>query len=175
MASKLGSRRPVERKKAAGAPEDQGELSGWTVPELDYPTFRVTLIAKVMDRLTLRYMNEGKEMNLAEWRVLARLATSPGATVGQIADLAWVDRSEVSRAAAALEQRGLTTRHPNPQDARTPLLYCTKSGMRLYKVKLRQRQAFHEQLISDLDADERRQLDTLLAKIAHRLDEMNRG
>lgn len=157
---------------ATALPEARGmapELPGWVVPELDYPTFRITLIAKVMDRLTLRRLAETGELTLAQWRVLARLAANPGSTVGQIADLAWVDRAEVSRAVAALEKRGLTTRVNNPADARTPLLSCTAAGLEQYRKVLADRQAFHEQLMSDLSEDELGQLDDLLVRIAHRV------
>lgn len=161
--------------EAVAPPEDEDDLRpeanlpGWVVPDLDFATFRITLIAKVMDRLTIRQMNAAGDASLAEWRVLARLATSPDSTVGRIADLAWVDRAEVSRAAAALEQRGLTRRKPNPRDARTPLLSCTAKGLRLYRKMLADRQAFHQALMGDLTPDEREQLDALLTKVARRV------
>lgn len=161
-----------KRRTASAVRADSSEpprLNGWVVPDLDYPTFRITLIAKVMDRLTLRRMSEGGDVTLAEWRVLARLAANPGATVGQIAELAWVDRAEVSRAAASLEKRGLTVRSDNPQDGRRPLLFCTKEGLRLYRKMLDDRQRFHEELLTDLTDDEYQILDTLLTKIGHRV------
>jgi DNA-binding MarR family transcriptional regulator len=152
---------------------DEPELTGWVVPQLDYPTFRIALVAKVIDRMTIRRMNERGEMTFAEWRVLARLAINPDSTVGQIADLAWVDRAEVSRAVMALEKRGLTTRKDNPHDARTPLLSCTEEGLRSYERNLKVRQEFHEQLVSDLTAEESAMLDRILKRIATRVVELN--
>lgn len=146
------------------------ELPGWNVPHLQFSTFRVTLIAKVIDRLTIRRLAERGELTYAEWRVLARLGTMPdGGTVGQVADLAWVDRAEVSRAARSLEERGYTRRRENPNDLRTPILYLTKAGMKLYKATLKERIAFHESLLVDLSADERVVLDDLLSRIGERL------
>lgn len=146
------------------------DLSGWNLSNLDYPTFRITLIAKIMDRLTIRHLAERGELTYAEWRVLARLGTlDDGGTVGQVADLAWVDRAEVSRAAAALEQRGLTARRDNPQDRRTPILYLTPEGRKFYVVALADRSAFHEELLVDLNDDDRAQLDALLARVGQRL------
>lgn len=145
-------------------------LNGWRLKDLDYPTFRLSLVAKVMDRLTLRHLAETGEYTFAEWRVLSRLATVPdGATVGQIADLAWVDRAEVSRAAAALEKKGLTARRENQQDRRKPILYLTDKGKKLHRPMADDRGAFHAALVADLSADERNELDRLLAKIGQRL------
>jgi DNA-binding MarR family transcriptional regulator len=166
--------------RAGQADADEGNKSaevpnGWIVPDLDYPTFRVTLIAKVMDRLTLRRLARHGALTYAEWRVLSRLATmSDGATVGQNADLAWVDRAEVSRAASTLEQRGLTARRPNEGDKRRPILHLTDSGWAEYRRLAEDRTAFHAELLADLDATERADLDRLLAKIGTRLTRMLR-
>lgn len=146
------------------------ELPGWNFSNLKFATFRLTLIAKVMDRLTIRRLAERGELNYAEWRVMDRLATMPnGGTVGQVADLAWVDRAEVSRAARALEERGYTMRRENPNDLRTPILYLTKAGQKLHKATLKERIAFHESLLVDLSAEERAVLDELLSRIGERL------
>lgn len=146
------------------------ELPGWNVSNLQFSTFRVTLIAKVIDRLTIRRLAERGELTYAEWRVLARLGTMPdGGTVGQVADLAWVDRAEVSRAARSLEERGYTRRRENPNDLRTPILYLTKAGQKLYKATLKERVAFHESLLVDLSPEERVVLDELLSRIGERL------
>jgi DNA-binding MarR family transcriptional regulator len=145
-------------------------LNGWRLQDLDYPTFRLSLIAKVMDRLTLRHLSEKTDYTFAEWRVLSRLATIPdGATVGQIADLAWVDRAEVSRAATALEARGVTARRENPEDRRKPILYLTEAGKKAYGPMSADRSAFHAALVQDLSEDERDELDRLLAKVGQRL------
>jgi DNA-binding MarR family transcriptional regulator len=145
-------------------------LNGWRLEDLDYPTFRLSLVAKVMDRLTLRHLAETGAYTFAEWRVLSRLATLPdGGTVGQIADLAWVDRAEVSRAAASLEEKGLTARRENQEDRRKPILYVTEKGRKQHRPMAADRSAFHAGLVADLSGDERAELDRLLAKIAQRL------
>jgi len=149
---------------------DPAMLEGWILPDLDYSTFRLALVAKVMDRLTLRRLSERGETTYAEWRVISRLATMPdGGTVGRIADLAWVDRAEVSRAATALEERGLTARRENPEDRRKPILYLTEAGRAAYIPMARDRGAFHASLVVDLSEEERKTLDRLLAKLAQRI------
>jgi DNA-binding MarR family transcriptional regulator len=165
-----------ELEVAEAAESDEAiELAGWVVPHLDYPTFRISLVAKVIDRMSIRRLNERGDLSFAEWRVLARLASAPALTVRQIADLAWVDRAEVSRAATALEERGLTTRKPNPHDARTPLLSCTPKGLSVYEDYLKDRQRFHEELTADLEPEEIALLDRILKRIAQRVVRLNSG
>lgn len=146
------------------------ELPGWNLDQLNYPTFRMTLIAKIMDRLTIRNLADVDDITYAEWRVMARLATlEGGGTVRQVAEMAWVDRAEVSRAVSTLEQKGYTLRRENPQDRRAPILKMTETGMERYRAALAQRQAFHELLLAKLTNEECTQLNELLAKVGEQL------
>lgn len=166
MTPRPTSRPTIDADPRTSAP---GDLPGWVLPSLDYATFRLTLVSKAMDRYSLRQFSD-HGFTYAEWRVLSRLASVPaGATVGQIADMAWVDRAEVSRAAATLEKRGLTARRENPDDRRTPILHITQAGMDFYRPLLADRCAFHEALLASLTREEREELDRILAKIAHQL------
>ncbi|MDF8333698.1 MarR family winged helix-turn-helix transcriptional regulator [Novosphingobium cyanobacteriorum] len=161
---------PVRMPAAAGGARD---LNGWVMPGLDYPTFRLNLLCKLMDRKTLRQLAERANCTYPEWRVLSRLGcTVGGATVRQIAEAAWADRAEVSRAVASLEARGLASRLDNPQDRRAPIMFLTKAGVQLYRRVLEMRGAFHEEVMADLDAEEREALDRILGKLAHRLQEI---
>lgn len=148
-------------------------LAGWKVPRLDYPTFRLTLLAKVMDRLTIRSLARRGDMTYAQWRVLSRLGDATGgATVGQVAELAWVDGAEVSRAVSSLTTRGLVRRQVNEADKRTPLLTLTELGRETCERLLQDRIAFHEALISDLSEEECDEFDELLERVAARLMSM---
>lgn len=145
-------------------------LPGWNIDQLDYSTMRITLIAKIITRLTIRELSEQEGMSYAEWRVLVRLATArDGFTVGQIADLAWADRAEVSRAATLLEEKGLTSRRDNPEDRRSPILFLLPKGKRVYAAGIKKRGVFHEGLMDGLTDDERADLDRLLLKIGRNL------
>ena len=128
------------------------------------------LVAKAIDRLTLKMLGDNCDLTVAEWRVLSRLAPAEGgATVREISKMAWVDRAEVSRAASALEEKGLTARRTNEQDRRKPILYLTEAGKKQHVPMAEDRSAFHAALVADLSADEREELDRLLGKIAQRL------
>lgn len=151
------------------AEEDEGGTEpaiGWTNSGFDYPTFRITLLAKLMDRITIRELSEVTDLSYPQWRVLSRLAlVEDGLTVGQIAERAWVDRSEVSRAAAELERRGMVVRRDNPADRRTPILTLSDAGRRTYAPIKQSREKFHEALLVHLSDAERTELDRLLGRI----------
>jgi DNA-binding MarR family transcriptional regulator len=145
-------------------------LDGWIIPGLDYPSFRLVLVAKVMDRLTMRQFDGIDELTYPEWRVLCRLYLSiDGSTVRQLAGQAWVDRAEVSRAVAGLEKRGLSDRRANPRDRRMPILFLTAAGRALYEPLIEARHRFHEGILSALSAREKDTLDVLLKKMVDRL------
>ncbi|MEP7351496.1 MAG: MarR family winged helix-turn-helix transcriptional regulator [Sphingorhabdus sp.] len=162
----------VNDGKADEAPSTS-QLPGWTVDQLDYPTFRVGLVAKIMDRLTIRQLLEQDALTYAEWRVLARIAAMPdGGTAGQVAELAWVDCAEVSRAIGALERKGLLARRKNPSDRRTSSVFLTDAGKAQYCETLNRRSSFHEQLLSGLSHEERATLDDLLGRIGTELQDI---
>ena len=83
--------------------------------------------------------------------------------------MAWVDRAEVSRAAASLEARGLTSRRANPSGGRSRILFATDEGLKLYRRLLPIRGEFHRRLAADLTDAERDLLDGLLFKIARKV------
>jgi DNA-binding MarR family transcriptional regulator len=147
-------------------------IRGWTHDGLNYPTFRLTLLAKAIDRLTLRMLADHCDMTIAEWRVLSRLAPIDGATVRQVAQMAWVDRAETSRAAAALEARGLVGRRDNPADRRAPILFATAAGRQEYDRLLPIRAEFHRGLTEDMSQNERDAFDSLLALVARKLGKL---
>ncbi len=177
----IARRRPlaVEAPSATDAPvldgqdcaeADLPQLDGWKLEGLDFPSFRMSLVAKVMDRLTLRHMAKHTALSMAEWRALSRIASSPtGKTVGQVAELAWADRAEVSRAAASLEERKFVSRRENPADKRSPLFTLTPLGEAHYLELRAKRSDFHRMIISGLSEEDIVTMDAMLLKIARRL------
>ncbi|WP_158637682.1 MarR family winged helix-turn-helix transcriptional regulator [Novosphingobium taihuense] len=163
----------VTGQRDKDAPVDALGLPGWEISGLDYPTFRIGLLAKVMDRMTIRDLMDVDGLTYAEWRVLVRLtAVEDGGTPGRVAELAWADLAEVSRAIGSLERKGLVERHKNPKDLRTSILRLTASGRAQHEATLIRRNAFHEFLLTSLSDDERGQLDGLLAKIGSQLRDL---
>ena len=156
--------------------EALGEIAAaWRIGGPDYLPYRITLLAKLLDRCTTRLLQTSSGLSVAEWRVLAQLAiASPdSASVRQLAEQAWVDRAEVSRAATSLERRGYIERRENARDRRSPLLYCSDKGLDLYRRVSPSRQDFHRSLTAMLGADQARQMEAAMLTLARQcVDEL---
>ena len=159
---------PIEGSEALGQ-----VAAAWRVGGPDFLPYRITLLAKLLDRCTNRLLQSSSGLSVAEWRVLAQLALASPASVRQLAEQAWVDRAEVSRAAASLERRGYVERRQNAKDRRSPLLYCSDKGLALYRRVAPSRQQFHRELTALLDPDQARQMEACLLTLAtHCVDEL---
>ncbi len=158
----------------ADAIERLGKVgTAWRVGGRDFLPYRVTLLAKLLDRCTTRLLSAGSGLSVAEWRVLAQLVIASPASVRQLAEQAWVDRAEVSRAAASLERQGYVERQDNPKDRRSPLLYCTQAGHALAQQVIPTRHAFHKSLTDLLTLEQTEQLEAALLILAgHCVDEL---
>ena len=77
--------------------------------------YRILLLAKMIDRVTSQHVRERAAMSLAEWRVISHVELMGRCSASEIADAAFVDRAEVSRAVGVLEGRGLIQREPHPR------------------------------------------------------------
>jgi DNA-binding MarR family transcriptional regulator len=146
------------------------ELQGWNVPGLDYPALRVLLVGKAMDRLNVKAMAEISDLSMAEWRVLSRLAPAQnGATVRDVAELAWSDRAEVSRAAASLERRGMISRRRNPRDRRAEILFCTEAGLAEHARIIPLRGRYYNEIAANITKSDLAALERALAQMGRNI------
>jgi DNA-binding MarR family transcriptional regulator len=94
-------------------------------------SFRVSILAKLLDRRLARLVGEQFGLALAEYRVLAQITMRPQSTVRAIAARTFVDKAQVSRAVAVLEEQGLIARTISDTDRRSPEFRATRSGRAL--------------------------------------------
>lgn len=161
---KSAGREPAERAEG-GTLVDEHSPS-WTLGGADFLPYRISLVARLLDRRTTRMLAEGFGLSVAEWRVLAQLAMSSPSTVRDLAEKGWVDRAEVSRATASLVRRGYVRRWDNPHDRRGPLLSCTREGKTLFRRIRPRRAAFHASLTARLDQSQITALEQALLVLA---------
>ena len=170
---------PLAQVPVADDPDETRRLGkasvAWRVGGRDFLPYRIILLSKLLDRCTTRMLQTDSGLSVAEWRVLAQLAISSPASVRQLAEQNWVDRAEVSRAAASLERRGLVERRENVKDRRSPLLFCTDAGRELARKVIPSRLAFHKALTDLLTEDQATVFEkALLTLAAHCVDELER-
>ncbi len=143
-------------RPAPATPEDLGEVAAaWMLGGPSYLPYRVALLSKMIDRETTRLLYDSAGISLAEWRVLGQLSIAAPATVRSLADKSWVDRAEVSRAAASLEQAGYVERRDNPADRRSTLFSLTPAGRALVDKLRPLRLDFHSSLTGQLTDTQR--------------------
>jgi DNA-binding MarR family transcriptional regulator len=104
-------------------------------------------------------------LKIAEWRLIAILAESPALTPAMLGERTRMDKIAVSRAAAALIDRGLVIADDNPADGRSHFLSLTNDGRALYIEIAPVALATEAELFAGLTANERRVLEALLRRI----------
>lgn len=172
---RLRQKHPQQAKPSAVPPADQIPSDDRAAAPLEgLLTYRVSILAKLLDRRTVAMLSESCGLNVAEWRVLAQIAENAPSTVRWLAERMRVDRAEISRASASLASRGLATRERDPADARSVLLRPTEAGLALYREIMPKRQALHRDLIATLPPDEAetlvRALDALIVRLTRKED-----
>ena len=94
----------------------------------DFINIDLTRAARRLQRIFLKNVLQAEALSLQEWRVLLNLYRFGSNHVGEIARLASLDPSPLSKAVGALEDRRLVTRQDDPSDARRKRLTLTKNG-----------------------------------------------
>ena len=108
----------------------------------------------------------------ADFSVLMQLFGSPGrnASPSELCGLTAQRPTNMTRIGDALVRKGLATRAADPGDRRRIVLRITARGERLARTLLPQLSAEVSRIFSGLGDTQRRQLDTLLQKLAATLD-----
>jgi DNA-binding MarR family transcriptional regulator len=103
-----------------------------------------------------------------EWRLIVVLARCGPVLSSELADLAQLDRARTSRVITTLVDLKLVAREVIPSDRRHARVSLTTEGRALYDEFLPVVVELNRQLLLALDADEIRQLDSLMDRLAER-------
>jgi DNA-binding MarR family transcriptional regulator len=106
-------------------------------------------------------------LKIPEWRLLAVIAEADGITQLDIGLRTRMDKVTVSRAALAMQARGLIERRPNPNDGRSHVLRLSAAGDVLYQQVVPQALKLEKALFDGLDAKDLKQFSRLLEKISN--------
>jgi DNA-binding MarR family transcriptional regulator len=99
-------------------------------PDLERAAFDLRLaLARIVRRL--RQAHEPGDLTLSEVSVLSRLDRDGPATPGALAGDERVRPQAMGNTLAALEQRGLVARMPDPEDGRRVSMSATETGRQL--------------------------------------------
>jgi DNA-binding MarR family transcriptional regulator len=131
----------------------------------DFLPYRLSVAANAVSQVIARSYEAPAGLKTNEWRVIAALAEddelSQQALVGRVR----MDKVTVSRAAQALEGRGLLRRTPDPGDGRSLVLSLTPAGRRLHMRLAPAAVALEAELLADLAPADVARLHKLLRQL----------
>jgi DNA-binding MarR family transcriptional regulator len=146
------------RTSAARAP-----AGGATIRDL--LSFKLHVAANLLSRgAALRYRREFG-VSLMEWRSIALLGGGAPMSLSELAKLAGLDKSQMSRVVAGLTERALVLRAVDAADARGVQLSLSAAGKRIYTGLIAAANDRNDAFLAALSADERRVLGTVLDKL----------
>jgi DNA-binding MarR family transcriptional regulator len=113
-----------------------------------------------------RALEENTGLHPREFGVLAVVSREPGITQQAVGEAAGVDPSTMVATLDSLEERGLAERRTHTTDRRKRAVYLTEHGEEVAKEARRLGVEVGREVFGALSADERKQLNMLLRKLA---------
>jgi len=136
------------------------------VLDLDaFVPFQLSVAANAVSEVIASAYRSLFGLKVAEWRVLAIVAQSPGLSSQAIARRAMLDKISVSRAVQALTERRLVTVDADREDRRAHCLRLSGEGEALYAAVVPAALALERRVIGCLSAPEQAQLTALLGRV----------
>lgn len=114
------------------------------------------------------------KLNHSEFLTLMILYSRPdgSSTPGELSEFATQSATNMTRIGNALVKRGLITRGASAEDRRRVLIHITPAGRRFVKQMLPPMFPRVGAMFAGFSEHDKRQLDRLLRKLAHNLDQM---
>jgi DNA-binding MarR family transcriptional regulator len=104
-------------------------------------------------------------LSLNEWRVMVVLASHPGVSATEVADVTGLDKMSVSRALAGLGRHERLQRQDDPADQRRSRLSLSPQGKRLFARIGAQAKVREAELFAGVSAAELERMNTTLDKL----------
>ncbi len=135
-------------------------------------TYRLHVLNKLSERGASERYQAKLGITLPEARLIAAVGSFGPFSVMELARHANLDKSQASRAAEALMQRGLMQRDASEEDGRIVLVSLTPEGRALYRRVMPVARKWNTDLFACLDDAERNALHRALDKvIEHALEQ----
>lgn len=131
----------------------------------DFLPYRLSVAANAVSQVIASAYEERLELTRHEWRVVAVLAEDGELTQQGVVGRTQMDKVTVSRAAKALEKRGLLNRAPSEEDARSLILALTEEGRSLHGQLAPAALQLEKRLLAGLSGDEVEELKRLLGRV----------
>lgn len=104
-------------------------------------------------------------LNGGQYVYISNVCRNPGISQEQMSRQILINKSNVARQLAALEQSGFVRREPDPKDRRVMRVYPTEKAQEVYPYIQQVLADWRHYLTEDFTDEEREQLDSLLERI----------
>ncbi|MBT1678988.1 MarR family winged helix-turn-helix transcriptional regulator [Curtobacterium aurantiacum] len=134
--------------------------------------FAFTEVSSLVRPAVEKQLREAGELSYVQFQLLARLGDAPGGhqSMTDLADGVVYSRSGLTYQAQLLEQRGLITRSPSPDDERSTIVAITTSGRDvLAAVFPGHIETIHGLLFAPITDDDASHLARILQRVSARL------
>lgn len=134
--------------------------------------YQLSVASNAVSDLIARQYQARFGLTVPEWRLIAVLGQGRAMSQRDLVDATRMDKVTVSRAAAALDNRGLIAREASERDGRSHLLSLTQAGEGLFAEIAPAALAMEQAVLTCLSLDERAQLSSLLLRLRDAVDQL---
>ena len=131
----------------------------------DFLPYRLSILSNRVSRAIAARYAKAFDLTIPEWRIIAVLGRRPGLTAKEVAEATEMDKVAVSRAVRKLIESRRVVARADREDARRQILSLTSQGESVHARIAPIALANEQKLLSALNNDERKQLDTLLDRL----------
>ncbi len=138
-------------------------------PYLPYPGLLIAAARRSIKRAVVERV-AGWRLTPQQFWMLVAIHETPGISGVDIANRTRANAPDVSRALAALAERGLVRAAPDPDDRRRARIFLTRAGARLTKDLVPVARSLREAIVAGMSADEVASLCAGLQRVVENLD-----
>ena len=134
--------------------------------------YRLSVTTNRVSRAFAAHYEQEFGISIPEWGAIAVLGAFAPLSSNEICERTAMDKTKVSRAVAALLNRGLIEREAHQTDQRLIQLTLTKTGRKIYEAIIPRARAIEAQVTKGLSKADIAHLHRMLDRIGARLDEV---
>ncbi|MCJ0764734.1 MarR family winged helix-turn-helix transcriptional regulator [Variovorax terrae] len=127
--------------------------------------FKLVRVVNLTARPFHAGVSKQHHLSLNEWRVMVVLASHPGVSATEVADITGLDKMSVSRTLAGLHRHERLQRQDDPADQRRSRLYLSPQGKRLFARIGTQAKVREAELFAGVSAAELERMNVTLDKL----------
>ena len=137
--------------------------------------YRLSVLSNRVSRAIARQYSDRFGLTIPEWRTMAVLGGTPDLSARDVAERTAMDKVQVSRAVESLMRARRVQRQADPNDGRITRLSLTAKGRAIYENVVPLALHLEDVFLSALTAEERRQFDSLMTKLARQAHLLGSG